>query len=342
MVARSPIRIIRPSKRHFVEPTPASKNAGPGRDEVEHVSALFTLLNYVYSFCISDYFPALTGLDLDGQEKVVKGVMKTLTRLHDPIIEERIHEWSSLREQGEKREIKDFLDVLVSLQDSEGQPLLSLEKIKAQTAEMMYAIVDNPSNAVEWALVEMVNKPEVMQTAISELDTVVGKERLVQESDIPQLNYLKACIRESFRMHPYHAFNPPHVATEDTTIAGYSIPKGSQVLISRVGLSRNSKVWNDSLEFQPKRHLNNSCVALTEPDLEFISFSTVRRGCPGVSLSSSTTMMLFARLLQGFTWTKPPTAQQIELKESATGLALARPLVLRAEPRLPVHLYESS
>jgi len=67
----------------------------------------------------------------------------------------------------------------------------------------MYATVDNPSNAVEWALAEMMNQPEVMHKAMDELNTVVGKDRLVQESDIPHLNYLKACIREAFRLHPY-------------------------------------------------------------------------------------------------------------------------------------------
>ncbi|TVU13722.1 hypothetical protein EJB05_37145, partial [Eragrostis curvula] len=336
------IRSLMFSKRNFFEQSPGSAGAGPGPDEVEHVSALFTLVNSAFSFRMSEYFPWLIGLDLEGHEKVVRDVMSTLNRLHDPIIEERIHEWSALRRHGDKREVRDFLDVLVSIQDSEGRPLLSLEEIKAQTAEIMFAIVDNPSNAIEWALAEMITKPEVMKKAINELDTIVGKERLVQESDIPHLNYLKACIRESFRMHPYHAFNPPHVAMEDTTIGGYFVPKGSLVLLSRVGLGRNPDIWEDPLEFRPERHLNTSCVRLTEPDLTFISFSTGRRGCPGVSLGTSTTMMLFARLVQGFTWTKLPTVHKMELKESATNLALAEPLVLQAEPRLPAHLYEST
>lgn len=206
---------------------------------------------------------------------------------------------------------------------------------------MMYATIDNPSNAVEWALAEMVNKPEVMKKATDELDTVIGKDRLVQESDIPQLNYLKSCIREAFRIHPYHPFNPPHVAMEDTTIAGYTIPKDSHVILSRMGLGRNLKIWNEPLEFQPERHLNTTNVVLGEPGLRFISFSSGRRGCPGISLGTSVTVMLFARMLQGFVWTKPPGIEKISLQESNIGaLALAEPLVLQAKPRLALHLYE--
>ncbi|VAH24598.1 unnamed protein product [Triticum turgidum subsp. durum] len=326
-------------KRYFSD-LPASSTSGPGHDEMAHVASLFTALNHLYSFCVSDYFPALIGLDLDGHEKISKDAMQTINRLHDPIIEERIRERSSSLEKfGEKKEARDFLDVLVHLKDAEGQPMLSLEEIRAQTAEMMFAAVDNPSNAVEWALIEMMNMPEVMQKATEELDAVVGKDRLVQESDIPQLNYLKSCIREAFRLHPYHALNVPHVAMADTTIAGYTIPKDSHILLSRLGLGRNPKIWTEPLEFQPERHLNTANVLLTDPGLRFISFSSGRRGCPGISLGTSMTMMLFARMLQGFTWTKLPGVKTISLQERNAGLALAEPLVLQATPRLAAHLY---
>ena len=103
--------------------------------EEEHIDALFTLVNYVYSFCVSDYYPGLVGLDLDGHEKVARAVMSTLDRLHGPIIDERIREWSHRRRRkvGDKKDAEDILDVLVSLEDEDGQPLLSIDEIKAQT-----------------------------------------------------------------------------------------------------------------------------------------------------------------------------------------------------------------
>uniref|UniRef100_A0ACD5XY16 Uncharacterized protein n=1 Tax=Avena sativa TaxID=4498 RepID=A0ACD5XY16_AVESA len=206
----------------------------------------------------------------------------------------------------------------------------------------MIASVDNPSNAVEWALAEMMNKPDTMRKAMAELDRVVGRDRLVQEPDLRSLNYLKACIREAFRLHPYHPFNPPRVAMADTTIAGYSIPRGSQVILSRVGLGRNPKVWDDPLEFRPERHLaGDATVGLGEPELRFLSFSTGRRGCPGISLGTLITVMLFARLLQGFTWSKPPGVDRVELREADASLVMAGPLRLQAKPRLPARLYQA-
>lgn len=131
------------------EPPPSSAMsvAGPAGadDEQEHVDALFTLVNYVYSFCVSDYYPWLVGLDLDGHEKVAKGVMNTLDRLHGPIIDQRVREWSQRREVGDRRDAADILDVLVALEDADGQPVLSIDEIKAQTVVSFHLLINSSS-----------------------------------------------------------------------------------------------------------------------------------------------------------------------------------------------------
>ncbi|XP_078150449.1 tyrosine N-monooxygenase-like [Carex rostrata] len=283
------------NKRYFSQVMP---DGGPGADEIEQINAIFDLLRYIFAFCISDYFPSLIGLDLDGHEKILKTARKTLDKLHDPIITERIKLWRQGSSDSE-RETQDWLDVLVSLKDADGHFLLTAEEIKTQTIELFLASVDNPSHAVECILAEMMNNPDVLQEATNEIDRVVGNERLVDECDIPRLNYLKACIREAIRLHPLVPFNPPHQAMEDTTIAGYFIPKGSHVLLSRLGLGRNPKTWEEPLKFKPERHLTDKCsdVLLTEPELRFISFSSGRRGCLGVTLGTTMTVILLARLL---------------------------------------------
>ncbi|XP_019418276.1 PREDICTED: isoleucine N-monooxygenase 1-like [Lupinus angustifolius] len=313
-------------------------DGGPGFEEVEHIDSIFTLLRYVFAFCVSDYMPCLRGFNFEGLEKKVDKAIKIMKKYHDPIIEERITQWND----GSKMEVEDLLDIMISLKDANNNPLLTMEEIKWQIMDLMLAAVDNPSNAVEWALAEMINQPELFQKAIEELDNVVGKHRLVQESDIPKLNFVKACAREAFRLHPVAPFNLPHVAMKDTTITNYFIPKGSHILLSRQELGRNPKVWNDPLKFKPERHLKNdgSEVVLTEPDLGFISFSIGRRSCPAVKLGTTITVMLFARLLHGFTWSATPKVSCVNLVESNNGdMLLAEPLVAVAKPRLAAELY---
>jgi tyrosine N-monooxygenase len=335
------IRRLLFNRRYFGEPQP---DGGPGLTEVQHMEAVFASLGLLYAFCVSDYLPCLLGLDLDGHEKLVKQANKTVNRLHDTVIDGRWRQWKAGERQ--QNQMEDFLDVLISLRDGNGDPLLTIEEVKAQVQDITFAAVDNPSNAVEWALAEMVaNCPEVMAKAVAEIDAVVGKDRLVQESDIPRLNYVKACVREAFRLHPVAPFNIPHVALADTTVAGYHVPKGSHVILSRTGLGRNPRVWEHPLRFDPDRHIISCCsspsadVALTENDLRFISFSTGRRGCIAASLGTAMSIMLFARLLQGFTWTKPDGVAALDLSESKHDTFLGKPLLLRVEPRLLPHLY---
>ncbi|CAI0377387.1 unnamed protein product [Linum tenue] len=162
-----------------------------------------------------------------------------------------------------------------------------------------------------------------------------GWDRLVQESDIERLNYVKACAREAFRLHPLAPFNAPRVG-------GYFIPKCSHALLSRYGLGRNPKVWVDPLKFDPERHLRDGSdveVALTEHDLRFISFSTGRRGCLATVLGTCMTTILLARLLQCFAWTPPENAKTVDLAEAEDHLSLATPLMALPRMRLAPHLY---
>ncbi|KAH9669854.1 Phenylalanine N-monooxygenase [Citrus sinensis] len=330
------IRKIMFSRRYFGE---GKNSGGPGFQEEEHVESLFIVLNHIYSFILSDYIPWLRVLDLEGHERIVSDAMRTISKYHDPIIDERVRQWRC----GKKKEAEDLLDAFISAKDENGKPWLSVPEIKAQCTELMVATVDNPSNAVEWAIAEMINQPDILKKATDEIDRVVGKGRLVQESDIPHLNYVKACLREAFRIHPVVPFNVPHVSTCDATIAGYFIPKGSHVLLSRQGLGRNPEVWEDPLKFKPERHINladhHHQVELTEPELKFISFSRGRRGCMGVALGSEMTVMLLARLLHGFDWSVPSNEEKIDLAESKSDLFMAKPLHARAMPRLPAELY---
>lgn len=194
---------------------------------------------------------------------------------------------------------------------------------------------------MEWAIAEMINRPEILVEAHRELDRVVGRNRLVQESDLPRLNYIKACVKESFRLHPVAPFNLPHVSCKDTIVGGYFIPKGSYLVLSRPGLGRNPRVWDEPLRFKPERHLLNEEgeIGLVDHELNMLSFSTGRRRCPGVVLGSTMSTMLLARLVQGFRWGPPLGTQSVDMAESVHDLTLAKPLIAHATPRLSSQIY---
>lgn len=125
------IRRLMFDKRYFFEPI---VDANPSVHEINHVEALITALGFTYAYCISDYFPGLVGLDLDGHEKIIKEANNVIDKYHDPIIIERVQQWRNPNDPnyGEK-DVHDLLDILITLKDSSGEPLLTLEEIKAQS-----------------------------------------------------------------------------------------------------------------------------------------------------------------------------------------------------------------
>nr|GMD48025.1 isoleucine N-monooxygenase 1-like [Ipomoea batatas] len=191
--------------------------------------AMFALLQTLYGLGVSDHIPWLSVFDIDGYKSIINKAMSVMRKHLDTEVDKRVQMWKD----GIKTVEQDILDVLLMLKDNAGKPLLSDTEIKTQVLEMMLATTDNPSNAVEWALAEMINQPKLLEKAVKEIDSVVGRERLVEESDLPNLNYVKACIKEGFRLHPVAPFNIPHVSLADTAVGGYFIPKGSQVLLGR-------------------------------------------------------------------------------------------------------------
>jgi len=113
------------------------EDGGPGLEEIEHVDAVFTLLNHVYAFSASDYIPWLRLLDLDGHKGKVKNAMLIINKYHDSLIEERIQQWND----GSKNVEEDLLDVLISLKDVNNNPLLTTKEIKAQVIVRLHLLL---------------------------------------------------------------------------------------------------------------------------------------------------------------------------------------------------------
>ncbi|XP_042035203.1 tryptophan N-monooxygenase CYP79A68-like [Salvia splendens] len=321
-------------KRFFGAGTEAG---GPGFEEKEHMDAVWIILSYTYGFAIADYVPLLEVFDFDGHKKTLTNAIKNLRKYQDPEIDNRIEMWQN----GIRKTNDDILDILINLKDSNNNPLLSAEEIKAQVIEMSIAVIDNPSNVAEWSMSEMIRDSRILERAIKEVNEIVGKKRVVQESDLPKLNYIQACIKEAIRLHPVAPFNLPHVSTKDTVVSGYFIPKGSHILLSRLGLGRNPRVWDEPLKFNPDRHITNgsSQVVLTDSQLKMWTFGVGRRGCPAILLGSTIMTLLLARLIHSFSWT--PLSSMPLFQESELNPFMAEPLIAHATPRLEPQVYQN-
>jgi typhasterol/6-deoxotyphasterol 2alpha-hydroxylase len=194
------------------------------------------------------------------------------------------------------------------------------------------------AETVEWAISELLKKPQVFAKATEELDSVVGRGRWVTEKDMPSLPYLEAIVKETMRLHPVAPMLLPRLSREDTSIGGYDIPAGTRVLVSVWSIGRDPELWETPEEFMPERFLG-SRLDVKGQDYELLPFGSGRRMCPGYNLGLKVIQVSLANLLHGFTWRLP---DGVELSmEEIFGLSTPRKFPLEAvvEPKLPAHLY---
>ncbi|KAL6643300.1 hypothetical protein ACP70R_021481 [Stipagrostis hirtigluma subsp. patula] len=298
---------------------------------------------------VGDFVPALRWLDPQG----VVAKMKKLHRRYDDMMNGIIAERRAggVKPAGDE-EGKDLLGLLLEMVE-EQRPLAGGDEdritdtdVKALILNLFVAGTDTTSTIVEWSLAELIRHPDILKQAQEELDAVVGRGRLVSESDLPRLTFFNAVIKETFRLHPSTPLSLPRMAAEDCEVAGYRIPKGSELLVNVWGIARDPALWPDPLEYRPSRFLpggSHENVDLKGGDFGLIPFGAGRRICAGLSWGLRMVTLTSATLVHAFDWELPvgQTPDKLNMDEAFT-LLLQRavPLMVHPVPRLLPSAYE--
>ncbi|CAN6483789.1 unnamed protein product [Victoria cruziana] len=290
---------------------------------------------------IGDWIPWLAFLDLQGYVRRMKAVSRKFDRFLEHVLDEHIE---VRRAGGEGYEAKDMVGLLIQLADDPDLDVkLSRNGVKAFTQDLIAGGTESSAVTVEWAMSEMLKKPELFKRATEELDRVVGRERLVEEKDIPSLPFAQSIVKETMRMHPVAPMLVPRLCREDCTLAGYDVPEGTRVLVNTWTIHRNPDIWDQPDEFRPDRFLNKPIDGKGH-FFELLPFGSGRRMCPGYSLGLKVIELSLANLLHCFTWKLPGTMKPEDVNmDEIFGLSTPRkvPLLAVVQPRLPFHVFNS-
>jgi len=181
---------------------------------------------------------------------------------------------------------------------------------------MFAAGTDTTFITLDWAMTELLMNPHVMEKAQTEVRSVLRERRVVAESDLHQLQYMKAVIKEIFRMHPAVPVLLPRESMEDIILEGYKIPAKTRIFVNAWAIGRNPENWEDPTAFKPERFLESN-TDYKGQDFELIPFGAGRRGCPAITFAIAVVEIALAQLLYSFDWELPPciTAKDLDLTE---------------------------
>ncbi|XP_038698047.1 cytochrome P450 705A12-like [Tripterygium wilfordii] len=255
--------------------------------EVMDVSARFGV-NQVFGF--------LKKFDILGTGKMLKAVMLQ----YDELLEEIMKEYEEnilVHQDGSRNEEKDVMDILLeTYRDPNAEVKITRNQIKFFIMELLFASIDTTSAAIQWAMAELINSPSIFKKLREEINSVVGSNRLVKESDVPDLPYLQSVIKESLRLHPPSTFLRRE-CTKDCKINGYDVNAGSRIMINVYGIMRDPDSWNDPGKFMPERFMESN-----GQDFRYLPFGGGRRGCVGTKLSYLVMNATIGALVQCFDW----------------------------------------
>ncbi|KAH9317855.1 hypothetical protein KI387_019624, partial [Taxus chinensis] len=277
-------------------------------------------------FNIGDFIPWVNWMDVQGVNRRQKNLHRKFDAFLDKILEEHLQ----ARARGEP--MGDFTDELLGLMDHP-EHKFTRDEVKANMLEMLFTAIDTSSLTTEWAMSELLaGPPSLMEKVQHELERVVGAgKKYVEESDLADLEYLRAVVKETLRVHLPVPLLLPRQATEDCQIGGYHIPRGCHVTVNAWAGARDPNAWGMDAElFRPERFVEETVdLDVKGQHFEVLPFGGGRRICPGMALGLKVVQLLLANLVHSFNWRLPNgmQARDLDMREEF-GLSTPRAVPL--------------
>nr|GMD31383.1 cytochrome P450 71A3-like [Ipomoea batatas] len=296
------------------------KGGNNGEKDFKFLVAEF--LELLGTFNVGDYIPWLAWVNkINGLDRRVEKVAKDLDEFIDGVVEEHI---GLKKEEGDGL---DFVHILLDIQRENkiGFPI-HRDTVKALILDIFLAGTHTVYTLLEWIMAELIKNPKVMKKLSSEVRT------LKTSDDLETMQYLKAVIKETLRLHPPIPLFVPRRAFHDVKVMDFHVATGTQVIVNSWAIGRDPIVWENPEEFKPERFLYSN-VDYKGMHFELIPFGAGRRGCPGVAFTANMIELALATLVHEFDFAS--TEDDLDMSEGI-GLTTSKkiPLTVIATPRV--------
>ncbi|KAJ0097272.1 hypothetical protein Patl1_28599 [Pistacia atlantica] len=271
-----------------------------------------------------DFLPILNWIDGGDLQKTVLRLSKNIDGFLQGLIDEHRCKKSNLES------MNTMIDHLLTLQES--QPEYYTDQIiKGLILVMLLAGTDTSAVTLEWAMSNLVNHPETLKKARTELDNQIGQDRLMDEPDLSKLQYVQSIVSETLRLYPAAPLLVPHSSSSDSSIGGYDVARETILLVNAWAIHRDPKLWDDPNNFKPERFCNEEGQA----HKLIMPFGLGRRACPGAGLAQRVVGLALGSLIQCFEWERI-NEEMVDMSEEGRGITMPKAKALevmcRARP----------
>ncbi|KAM3342116.1 cytochrome 81C13-like [Capsicum galapagoense] len=285
-----------------------------GKQIIEEIRELFFATLVVLNVC--DFLPVLKCFGYKGIEKRMVSTHKKRNDFFNNLLDEfrqkkvapvSVSESTTDRNKEKKGTL---VETLLSLQESEPE-FYTDDLIKGLLMILFVAGTDTTSMTIQWAMRLLLAHPEAFHKLRAEIDSKVGNERFLNESDLTNLPYLHYVVNETLRLYPPVPLLLPHYSLEDSTVGGYDVPKHTILMVNAWAIHRAPELWDEPEKFKPER------FEVMEGEKEgfsykFVPFGMGRRACPGAAMGLRTASLVLGSLIQWFDWKNVDFEQNLD------------------------------
>jgi cytochrome P450 family 3 subfamily A len=157
---------------------------------------------------------------------------------------------------------------------------------------------ETSTTTLQWILYELVLNPDKQVKAYEEVKRVLG-DRDPTYDDYDKLEFIKAIMNESLRLHP-PVVMVPKVTRKNVTLGGFNIPKGTLVDIAIHAVQVSEDYWDEPRKWIPERFLPENSNDKKRHPCAFIPFSIGARRCIGNTFSQIETVIIVAMIIQKY------------------------------------------
>ncbi|PFX18324.1 cytochrome P450 27C1-like [Stylophora pistillata] len=211
------------------------------------------------------------------------------------IIDRKVKELNKMAEEGEQfseNQAVSMLSYLITKGD------LTPKEISVNSIFMFRAGVETTTNGLLWVLYDLARNPRVQEKVYEEVTSLVGPHGDFTPESFAKLEYIKACVKESMRLHPA-AHSWARVLTQDLLLSGYLVPAGTMVIYFNYLSGRSEELFKFPLDFRPERWLSDD-LGKIHP-FATLPFGVGSRMCIGRRIAEAEIYLLTAKLIQRFT-----------------------------------------
>jgi cytochrome P450 len=216
-------------------------------------------------------------------------LQRTLHETIDTIIADRTTE-GLVEDRG------DLLSMLLLSKDEDGNTL-NHEEVRDEVITILLAGHETTSNALTWTFYLLGQHPEVAAKLYAEVDSVLGG-RAPTLADLPKLTYTQQVIKEAMRLYPPAWVINTRRVTEDTTLGGYALHRGTDLFISPFVMHRLPEYYEQPEEFRPERFTPEFEQSL--PRFAYMPFGGGPRVCIGNSFAMMEAQLVLATICSRF------------------------------------------